>query len=307
MTVNSETGVIHWVPELEGNVTVKITATNPAGSDMRTLEISVSDPPPPPDFSSAVNNRELLFATDPEAPWFVQGAITHGDGEALRSADIDDDEISSVQTTVIGPGTLSFWWAVSSEEDYDYLVLRLDGARQRRISGTPLAWASYSLEIPAGVHTVAWVYEKDLSLSEGADAGFVDEISWVPDDTDGDGLADGWEVENFGSLDQSGDDDPDRDGESNAEEQAARTDPNDSQSRLQIRAVLVQPDGTVDLLFTSVAGRRYVVEGGDTLQGFAPLGAPVLAGGTITAVTGLQPGDGSPGPDAFYFRIVVVD
>lgn len=47
----------------------------------------------------------------------------------------------------------------------------------------------------------------------------------APGDTDGDGLADAWEMLNFGNLDQKANGDPDGDGLSNADELKAGTDP----------------------------------------------------------------------------------
>ncbi len=48
------------------------------------------------------------------------------------------------------------------------------------------------------------------------------------EDSDGDGLNDTWEQQHFGSLDEDGDGDPDGDGLTNAEEEAAGTDPNNA-------------------------------------------------------------------------------
>ena len=45
-------------------------------------------------------------------------------------------------------------------------------------------------------------------------------------DTDGDGLLDEWEIENFGDLDQGAEDDPDNDGLTNLDEFELNTDPN---------------------------------------------------------------------------------
>jgi hypothetical protein len=41
--------------------------------------------------------------------------------QATRSANIDDYEESVMETAGYGPGTVSFYWRVSSEEDYDWL------------------------------------------------------------------------------------------------------------------------------------------------------------------------------------------
>ncbi len=53
-------------------------------------------------------------------------------------------------------------------------------------------------------------------------------------DSDGDGLRDGWELDNFGNLDQGPDDDPDGDGLSNVKEMNDGTDPNDALSRMPV-------------------------------------------------------------------------
>ena len=49
-------------------------------------------------------------------------------------------------------------------------------------------------------------------------------------DSDGDGLWDAWEMENFGNLNQKGTDDPDGDGLTNAQEFTSSTDPNKADS-----------------------------------------------------------------------------
>lgn len=55
-------------------------------------------------------------------------------------------------------------------------------------------------------------------------------LTVIEPDTDADGLADSWEMTNFGSLDQLGTDDPDSDGATNEEEETAGTNPKDANS-----------------------------------------------------------------------------
>lgn len=57
-----------------------------------------------------------------------------------------------------------------------------------------------------------------------------DDWASVPGDTDGDGLADSWEITNFGNLGKSGTDDPDNDYNNNEEEETAGTNPNSNTS-----------------------------------------------------------------------------
>lgn len=110
--------------------------------------------------------------------WFGQTAVMRaGDATgSARSAKITDSQNSSIQTTVTGPGTLSYYWSVSSESGYDFLSFYIDGVRQSgRISGA-VGFTQQSWSIPAGSHVLKWTYSKDASLSSGSDAGYLDTV-----------------------------------------------------------------------------------------------------------------------------------
>jgi hypothetical protein len=80
---------------------------------------------------------------------------------------------------VNGPATVVFWWRVDSEQNFDWLNVELDGTNQFRISG-PVAWEQKNVNVPAGTHTLRWVYAKDQSDTRGADAGWVDQVEIRP-------------------------------------------------------------------------------------------------------------------------------
>jgi hypothetical protein len=87
-----------------------------------------------------------------------------------------------MQTTVTGPGILTHWWMVSSESSFDYLEFYIDGVLQSgRISGE-VNWQKQTNGIASGTHTLKWRYLKDGSVDRGLDAGYVDEICFVPAD-----------------------------------------------------------------------------------------------------------------------------
>ena len=118
--------------------------------------------------------RNLTFFSEGESPWTVDG-----DG-AARSGAIGDNGSTSLTTTVQGAGTLAFRWRTSSEGEYDWLRLRIDGDEVARISGWR-EWEDFSHVIDAqGSHTVEWAYTKDGSVSDGEDCGWIDDVVWTP-------------------------------------------------------------------------------------------------------------------------------
>jgi len=77
---------------------------------------------------------------------------------------------------VSGSGTLTFYWKVSSEANWDWLEFYIDGVRQDRISGT-VDWQLKSYSVSSG-STVKWRYVKDGSASVGSDCGWVDYVMY---------------------------------------------------------------------------------------------------------------------------------
>lgn len=127
----------------------------------------------------ALNAPNLVWTTGGNADWFAQTTVTHDAVAAAQSGAIDDSQASYVETTVIGPGTLSFWWLVSSERDFDFLEFYINDDLEAAISGEE-GWSQYSLELGSGPHTLRWRYAKDSSNYEGADAAWLDEVQFSP-------------------------------------------------------------------------------------------------------------------------------
>ena len=130
------------------------------------------------DFAGALNATNLAWTTAGNAPWFVQSAVTHDGVAAVRSGAIVDNQQSTLQTAVTGPGTLSFWWKVSSENYYDYLRFYTNAAELAAISGE-VGWERRTFYLGAGAQTLRWVYSKDESVSSGQDAGWLDEVTFL--------------------------------------------------------------------------------------------------------------------------------
>ncbi|MBN2808178.1 MAG: DUF1566 domain-containing protein, partial [Deltaproteobacteria bacterium] len=127
--------------------------------------------------NTVLDNYDLVFTTGGTGSWFGQTETAAYGGSAAQSMNINDDQASWVETEITGPATLTFLWRVSSEENYDFFECLLDGSPglKMRISGD-VAWQERTLAIPAGSHTVRWLYTKDYSVSSGADAAWLDRV-----------------------------------------------------------------------------------------------------------------------------------
>lgn len=135
--------------------------------------LSVFTPLP---LDEALDTTNLIW-TSTGTPWIGHGLVTHDGIDAARSGTIGNSADSRMQTTVNGPGTLTFWWKVSSEPSNDRLAFFIDGTEQARISGE-VDWAFYSSNVASGAHVLEWRYTKNSSTSAGQDRGWVDQVQF---------------------------------------------------------------------------------------------------------------------------------
>ena len=127
--------------------------------------------------ADALNTTGLVWTSSGDLPWFGQTLITHDGLEAAQSGRIVDSQMSLLQTVLIGPGNLSFWWKVSSEQYWDTLTFAMNGVAITNISGE-VDWQQQTYTVPAGLQTLTWVYAKDGSTSVGQDTGWLDQVSY---------------------------------------------------------------------------------------------------------------------------------
>jgi poly(beta-D-mannuronate) lyase len=154
-----------------------VVVTNGAGSV--TSAVAQLTVQAPMTLGEAVNAPYLPWATSVSAPWVTQTNITHDGQGAAQSGNIGTNDGSWIETTVVGPGTLRFWWRVSSQTNADYLTFSVGGGTWARISGR-VEWEQRSFSIPSGSATVRWTYNKDGSVTNGSDRGWLDEVDFLP-------------------------------------------------------------------------------------------------------------------------------
>lgn len=137
------------------------------------------------DLNEALDNSALTFTTSGDEDWFGQCDTFNNDGDAAQSGGITDNQATYLETTVTGPGTLSFDYKVDSESSYDFFYVVVAGVTNITESGDS-GWISTNISISAGSQTLQWKYEKDGSVSTNSDAAWVDNVSFsVPADEAG--------------------------------------------------------------------------------------------------------------------------
>jgi alpha-tubulin suppressor-like RCC1 family protein len=172
----NSTLVINGVQPRDVGVYRAIVSNGQGSQVSRSATVSI-----PLTLPGALNTTNLVWSGSGMAPWFAQTAVSHDGFAAARSGAITDSQSSVLQTAVTGPGTLSFWWKVSSEEDFDYLTFTVNGtAPVPAISGES-GWEQVTLHLSSATNTLRWTYAKDESVSDGLDAAWVDEVSFTPD------------------------------------------------------------------------------------------------------------------------------
>jgi len=139
------------------------------------VEWSGGSQPPSGNSLSDAMETSFSFTTGGDADWFSQTTMFYNDSDAAQSGIISHNQESWMQTTVSGAGNISFFWKVSSENGYDLLEFYVDGSLQNSISGSG-DWQQINHKISPSSHNLKWRYAKDWSVSEGDDAGWVDEL-----------------------------------------------------------------------------------------------------------------------------------
>lgn len=155
----------------DGNTNATHVITVPGGASTYTANFL-------PTITTALGTSGLPWIFGGAANWAGQWNYTHDGIAAGRSGAIGPGQSSFFSATTNGPGSLLFWWKVSSEANHDFLSFIADGTTNR-ISGN-VDWTQYARFFGAGAHTFRWEYTKDASGAAGLDAGFVGDVLWLP-------------------------------------------------------------------------------------------------------------------------------
>ena len=171
-----------------GNGTVGYSVAANQGSSSRSGAISIGDKTftitqngGQMSIATAVDNSSFNWTTGGDANWYPQTISFYYDNAAVQSGAIDNNKQTYLQTTVTGPGTVSFYWKVSSEVNFDFLKFYIDGSLKNSISGE-VNWQKQTYPVSSGSHTLKWQYIKDAASRVASDAGWLDKFVYCAGD-----------------------------------------------------------------------------------------------------------------------------
>ena len=115
-------------------------------------------------------------------PWSIDSILPYEGTYCSKSFDgLPDGEESelSIIVNVLAAGDIFFYYSVSSEEDYDFLKFKINGAKMSEWSGNK-PWTLATYPVGVGQNTFKWEYDKDGNWQSGQDCAWIDYIVFPP-------------------------------------------------------------------------------------------------------------------------------
>ena len=112
-------------------------------------------------------------------PWIVTGSGSYDGNLSARSGAITHDGSSSliIRLNYSKPDSLKFWYKVSSEKNYDFLIFKLNGVEIFRKSGETL-WEKKVIPVSVGYNKMEWIFIMDQSTLGGSNCAWIDMIDF---------------------------------------------------------------------------------------------------------------------------------
>jgi len=112
-------------------------------------------------------------------PWTIVTANPYEGTYCAKSGAIGNNTNTrlSITDTATVNDSISFYYKVSSEQNYDKLTFKIDGQTKDEWSGVT-GWQRAAFPVEAGVHTYQWTYSKNYWGTSGHDCAYIDAISF---------------------------------------------------------------------------------------------------------------------------------
>ncbi len=118
------------------------------------------------------------WTNDANNPWRIVSEDPYEGQFCVKSGSIGNNATTTlILTHEAGSNdTISFYYKVSSENNWDFLRFYIDNQEKNSWSGN-VGWTKATYTVSPGVHTYKWAYSKDSSQSSGSDCAWIDFIS----------------------------------------------------------------------------------------------------------------------------------
>ena len=129
------------------------------------------------DFETA-DFSHLNWKHEGDAYWFITDSVAHSGSFSAQSGDISIKQTSSliVEMTNSTDGELTFYYKLNIKHNRAALVISIDGKLEDMLYGFT-DWSLYTIDLPAGNHTVEWSY---CTAQSGSADGY---MCWIDDVT----------------------------------------------------------------------------------------------------------------------------
>lgn len=131
------------------------------------------------DLADALDTTNLVWTTSGSPQWGPVTNTTHDGIDAASSGGVPYPQQASLQTTVAGPGTLTFWWRASSS--LGSMSFSVNGTNQSFIGSGSATWRQMTFYVAAGTHVLRWTCSTSYSFD--LITGWLDQVSYVPGTT----------------------------------------------------------------------------------------------------------------------------
>jgi hypothetical protein len=121
--------------------------------------------------------NQFIWQNNSDSPWTISTYMPYEGVYCAKSGAIGDNNSTEMRITdtVYSIDTISFYYKVSSEQNYDKLKFLIDGQIQGEWSGV-VGWKRAAFPVTEGVHTFTWAYIKDNFVANGQDCAYIDNI-----------------------------------------------------------------------------------------------------------------------------------
>ena len=176
-------GVSYWdltvTPTLNqtGTMTLTLTATDDTGLSTNVMILVTVAAPQGLD-GAVLGTSNLAWHTGGNAPWFGQTNISQSGSAAAQSGPVGANEESWLETTVTGPGILTFWWGIGSASWNSEVSFTTSRGGSLSMQGGR-GWRMERVSLPAGECVLDWSYQ-EFWPGFPSNACWVDQVSFVP-------------------------------------------------------------------------------------------------------------------------------